>query len=90
MFVSLNFVIPKTGLEVLRCNERNGPSSQNILIPFLRYLTCCEKDKCHLQIKGFSANIKCPSWVTMKYDIYPSPSSTVIFPLSVARCPLYP
>lgn len=69
--VSLNFVIPKMGLGMLQCNERDGWSSQNILVLLLHYLICSEKEECHLQTKGFSANITCPGWVAMKYVIYP-------------------
>ena len=38
--VSLNLVVPETGLEVLQCDERGGQSSDNILVLFFHYLIC--------------------------------------------------
>ena len=59
------------GLDVLQRDERAGWSSRNIVVLFLHYLICSEKEERHLQTKGFGANIKCRGWVGMKYVIYP-------------------
>lgn len=66
LFVSLNFVIPETGWEVLQCNERGGRSLQNILVLSFHYLIYSEEEEYHLKIKGYGANIKCPGWAAMK------------------------
>lgn len=71
LFVSLNFVIPKTGLDVCSVMREIAGPQRMYMVLFLHYPIYSKNEECHLQTTGFGAYINCPGWVTMKYVIYP-------------------